>query len=204
MKYLKRSLLFGIVSAIFLIDPSSARSVESAFMQTTGQTRPPIGHVQFCRVNPGQCQKQAGQDRAMVLTKDRWDELIRINHMVNQSVLPVTDQELYNSPEVWTFPDRYGDCEDYVLLKRHYLINAGWHVGSLLITVVRDIDGGGHAVLTVRTDRGDFVLDNQDMLIQHWTETPYAYLKRQSSKHPAKWEAINDMRGFVGDTASAN
>ncbi len=130
----------------------------------------------------------------MALTQARWDELIQINYQVNQAVLPVSDMDLYAQPEVWAFPDRYGDCEDYVLLKRYQLMQAGWPAGSLLITVVRDIDGGGHAVLTVRTDRGDFILDNQEALIKHWTETPYNYLKRQSSKHAGKWVSVADQR----------
>lgn len=142
----------------------------------------------------------------MALTQDRWDELIQINHEVNRAVLPISDMDLYSVPEVWTFPDRYGDCEDYVLLKRHRLMQAGWPSGSLLITVVRDIDGGGHAVLTVRTDRGDFVLDNQEALIKHWTETPYSYLKRQSSRHAGKWVAVADQRNLdvLASTASTD
>lgn len=142
----------------------------------------------------------------MALTQDRWDELIQINHEVNRAVLPISDMDLYSVPEVWAFPDRYGDCEDYVLLKRHRLMQAGWPSGSLLITVVRDIDGGGHAVLTVRTDRGDFVLDNQEALIKHWTETPYSYLKRQSSKHAGKWVSVADRRDLdtLASTASTD
>jgi len=206
MKYLKRSLLFGFIVAFTAIEHSDARDVNTAFMAVTGKTRPPIGHVKFCRANPQQCRSQVSQDRAMALTQERWDELIQINHMVNQSVQPVTDIELYSVPEVWAFPDQYGDCEDYVLLKRHHLMQAGWPAGSLLITVVRDIDGGGHAVLTVRTDRGDFVLDNQDALIKHWTETPYNYLKRQSSKHAGKWVSVADKRDnqFLAETASTD
>lgn len=206
MKYLKRSLLIGFVIAFSTIHHSEARDVQTAFMAVAGKTRPPIGHVKFCRANPQQCRSQVTQDRAMALTQNRWDELIQINHTVNQSVLPVTDMELYSIPEVWTFPDGFGDCEDYVLLKRHQLIKAGWPAGSLLITVVRDIDGGGHAVLTVRTDRGDFILDNQEALIKHWTETPYSYLKRQSSKHAGKWVSVADKRNlqYLAETGSTD
>lgn len=206
MKYLKRSLLFGFIVAFYSVDHSDARDINTAFMAVTGETRPPIGHVKFCRANPQQCRSQASQDRAMALTQDRWDELIQINHEVNRAVLPISDMDLYSVPEVWAFPDRYGDCEDYVLLKRHRLMQAGWPSGSLLITVVRDIDGGGHAVLTVRTDRGDFVLDNQEALIKHWTETPYSYLKRQSSKHAGKWVSVADRRDLdtLASTASTD
>ncbi len=48
--------------------------------------------------------------------------------------------------------DGYGDCEDYALLKRKMLMQAGWPREALLMTVVRDKKGEGHAVLTVKTD----------------------------------------------------
>ncbi len=35
-------------------------------------------------------------------------------------------------------------------------MQAGWPREALLITVVRDKKGDGHAVLTVKTDKGDF------------------------------------------------
>ena len=57
--------------------------------------------------------------------------------------------------EKWSYPDDgYGDCEDYVLLKRRLLAARGFPESTLLITVVRDENNEGHAVLTVRTDRG--------------------------------------------------
>ena len=57
-------------------------------------------------------------------------------------------------------PNGAGDCEDYVLEKRRELMHKGLSASDLLITVVRKPDGEGHAMLTVRTDKGDFVLDN--------------------------------------------
>ena len=41
-------------------------------------------------------------------------------------------------------------------------MQAGWPRQALLITVVRDKKGDGHAVLTVKTDKGEFILDNQN------------------------------------------
>lgn len=197
MKYLKRSLFFGFIVAFFVVSQPEAREINSAFMPVTGKARPPIGHVKFCDANPGECELQDNQDGIMTLTQERWDELIRINHLVNQSVTAVTDMDLYARPEVWAFPGKYGDCEDFALLKRHFLMQAGWPAGSLLMTVALDVDGGGHAVLTVKTDRGDFILDNLEPLVKNWADTPYTYLKRQSSKHPAKWEAVDNARHIV-------
>ncbi|MGH6861936.1 MAG: transglutaminase-like cysteine peptidase, partial [Phyllobacterium sp.] len=96
--------------------------------------------------------------------------------------------------EVWSYPTTVGDCEDYVLLKRRLLNESGIALGNLLITVVRQMNGEGHAVLTVRTDRGDLVLDNLETGIKPWSETNYDYLKRQSTRNSGAWVSINDDR----------
>jgi predicted transglutaminase-like cysteine proteinase len=97
--------------------------------------------------------------------------------------------------EKWSYPDDgYGDCEDYVLLKRHLLIKAGWPRAALLVTVVRDQRGDGHAVLTVRTTKGEFVLDNQVEKVLPWTETGYRFVKRQSQTDPNVWVQLSHPR----------
>jgi predicted transglutaminase-like cysteine proteinase len=161
-----------------------------AFMPVYGQTLPPIGFVQFCRSHPGECSQGSGGAAREHLTEARWDELVKVNDYVNAKVAPVTDEELYQVPELWTYPDDKGDCEDYVLLKRRYLVNLGWSTESLLITVVRDRSGDGHAVLTVVTDLGEFILDNQNTDILPWQATRYRFQKRQSQTHPSVWVTL--------------
>jgi predicted transglutaminase-like cysteine proteinase len=75
----------------------------------------------------------------------------------------------------------------------------GWPASSLLITVVKQPNGEGHAVLTVRTDRADYVLDNLQPLVKQWDETPYQYLKRQSVAHTGRWSKIKDSRAMVAN-----
>src|SRR5207244_9888896 len=119
--------------------------------------------------------------RDVTLTGRAWKELVRINKWVNEKIRPMTDLDHYGVVEKWAYPDDgYGDCEDYVLLKRRMLMQAGWPREVLLITVVRDRKGEGHAVLTVKTDRGEFVLDNQNEAVLLWAETGYRFVKRQS------------------------
>ena len=93
-----------------------------------------------------------------------------------------------------TYPDSAADCEDYVLIKRKRLMEAGIAPSNLLITVVLQPNGEGHAVLTVRTDRGDFVLDNMRNKVLLWSQTEYRYLKRQSSVNAGKWVKLQDGR----------
>ena len=86
---------------------------------------------------------------------------MRVNHWVNANIRPMTDLKHWGVAERWNYPDDgYGDCEDYVLEKRRMLMAAGWPREALLITVVHDQDDDGHAVLTVATDKVEFILDN--------------------------------------------
>lgn len=171
----------------------------SAHMKTTGRTTQPIGHYVYCKQYSSDCRIRSSNTLAPKLTRSRWDELVKINGYSNNTVAPYTDQEIYNQEEVWAYPVSHGDCEDYVLMKRHLLMERGWPPSSLLITVVLQQNGEGHAVLTVRTDRADYILDNLDGQIKPWNETPYTYIKRQSERHSGKWQEIRDNR-FPGAT----
>jgi predicted transglutaminase-like cysteine proteinase len=131
----------------------------------------------------------------VVLTPKAFKDLIRVNRWVNDSIKPMTDMEHWGVIEKWSYPDDgYGDCEDYVLLKRRLLISAGWPREALLITVVRDKKDEGHAVLTVKTDRGEFILDNQAEEVLPWMDTGYRFVKRQSQADQNVWISLGDPR----------
>ena len=102
----------------------------------------------------------------------------------------MTDLDNFGTEEFWTYPVTKGDCEDYALLKRKTLQERGFPLSSLLVTVVYDADGGGHAVLTVVTDKGDFILDNQEEDVLRWQDAELTYLKRQSAYNPNVWEKL--------------
>lgn len=176
------------------IDFSNAAYIQVASTNTSI----PVGHLDFCRQRPGECGPNKIVEAAVSLNEANWQQLVSINAHFNQTIVPVTDQELYQVEEFWTYPTSgYGDCEDFVLAKRRALIEAGWPVSTLLISVVRQTDGSGHAVLLVRTDRGDLVLDNQDSAIRLWNETPYQYLKRQTQANAGQWVNMLDDRTTI-------
>jgi len=192
----KHTLLVGML-ALGVTASVNATSFASSRMPVGGATSAPIGHKQFCRQLPDECSIRNRVRVAPKLTRTRWAQLVKINNHANLSVEPMTDSERYGVKEHWTYPKNYGDCEDYVLLKRHMLLQRGWPASSLLITVVRQPNGDGHAVLTVRTSRADYVLDNLNMKIRKWSNTPYQYVKRQSVHHTGKWTKIADNRKEV-------
>lgn len=158
------------------------------------QTSAPLGFTQFCSENPAECQSTRMQKTAIPLDERSWRQIVAINAAVNREIIPITDQDHWGVPEHWSYPeDGKGDCEDYVLEKRRRLIRAGFPAQTLLITVVRDQRGDGHAVLTVKTDRGDFVLDNQEGRILAWKDTGYRFIKRQSDENPAQWVSLGGI-----------
>lgn len=167
-------------------------------MTVLGRTSQPIGHYNYCAQYPTQCKANVSNPLAQKLTRKMWRQMVKANHYANSSVVPVTDLEQYKQEEHWTLPGKYGDCEDYVLLKRQLLIDQGWPVSSLLVTVVKQTTGEGHAVLTVRTAKSDYILDNLNAKILPWDKTEYHYLKRQSTLHAGRWTDIQDARDIVG------
>jgi predicted transglutaminase-like cysteine proteinase len=190
---------FGLCAVAFFFAMSSGAALPTEnrvgpFAETGRQSTPPIGWIQFCDSEPQACPGGALQPVDVVLDQSRWKELLRVNSGVNRDIEPVTDEDQWGVVERWSYPTAgRGDCEDYVLEKRERLIKAGWPRQALLVTVVRDLKGDGHAILTVRTDRGDFVLDNQNPKVLLWSKTGYQYIKRQSQDNPNRWVSLGGV-----------
>jgi predicted transglutaminase-like cysteine proteinase len=158
--------------------------------------------VRFCEAMPKECASDHGQEARFDASAERLKQLDEINRSVNQAIAPATDMEVYGVAEYWTLPRTRGDCEDYALLKRHDLILKGWPVSALLMTVVRDEKGEGHAVLTARTVQGDFILDNKTDEVRLWNKTPYQYVMRQSYLNPRVWVALDTRENPVATAIS--
>jgi predicted transglutaminase-like cysteine proteinase len=186
-----------------VVPSANAAADRPLFIATGSSARAPIGWTEFCSEYAPECETRPVEPRDVVLTTKIWQELARINKRVNEKVRPITDMEHWGVVERWNYPDDgYGDCEDYVLLKRRMLMQAGMPRQALLITVVRDRNGDGHAVLTVRTDKGELILDNQNTHILLWTETAYRFVKRQSQRDPNVWVTLGDQRPAAATAAA--
>lgn len=170
---------------------ATASSANAAAMETGGITSQPIGHYEFCRRLPGECNSRTARLSPITLTQATWSMISSVNVAVNTRVKPVSDMDAYGKQEYWAYPDNnVGDCEDFALEKRRQLMKRGLSSSVLLITVVRKPDGEGHAVLTVRTDKGDYVLDNLVAQVLPWEQTGYTFLKRQAEDYPGRWVSI--------------
>jgi predicted transglutaminase-like cysteine proteinase len=189
----KIAIAGALAFAIAGLMPSNASAM--AAMVLASETTQPIGHYELCQRLPSECRKLKANTKPLKLNQSIWSRIIDINASVNAMIKPVTDADLWGKEEVWSYPTTAGDCEDYVLLKRKLLMKAGVAEANLPITVVRQADGSGHAVLTLVTTQGDFVLDNLRGDVRPWNETGYTFLKRQDSAHSGRWIGIDDDRG---------
>ncbi|WP_246088578.1 transglutaminase-like cysteine peptidase [Phreatobacter stygius] len=164
----------------------------TASLASGAATSAPIGWVQFCTDNPADCRQRSAQARSLTLTSAAFSQLVRVNLQINREIEQVGDLEHFGVEEFWTYPvDGKGDCEDLVLEKKRRLIALGVPREALLITVVRDLNGDGHAILTVVTDRGDYVLDNFTNEVKLWHETGYRFIKRQAQTDANQWVSLN-------------
>jgi len=187
----------GLMSLFDRSKPSVAR--------VYGQALPPVGFVSFCSRHESECRSLGGTRFQVQMSPERWELLNQVNRFVNGSVKPLTDEEIYRQAEHWDYPQTgTGDCEDFVLLKKRYLEGLGFPAESLLITVVLDEAGEGHAVLMAKSDRGDLVLDNRRDNILLWSDTKYEFLKRQSQDDPQIWVALTNKRRNEATIAGGN
>lgn len=131
----------------------------------------------------------------MPLTATVWSELNRVNREVNARVRATPDDVAFGTEDYWALPSRdqwrRGDCEDYVLEKRHQLLALGYPQKALSIALVRTRWNENHAVLLVETTAGVYVLDSLTGWIAPWTSVDYEWVVRQSPADPATWVEIN-------------
>ncbi len=176
--------------------PDPSRAIERG-----GTAKPIAAWLDFCQRHPAECALDPAEPAQITLNPATWRTLAAVNRRVNTRIKPMTDQAHWGVTDRWDFPDDgYGDCEDYQLLKRRMLVERGLPRRALRMTVVIDEIGEGHAVLMVRTDRGDLILDNKTMAVLPWQRTPYTYVKREGQDSTA-WVSLN---GVASPVATAN
>lgn len=171
---------------------SIAQGIEASTAMPAGaQTEAPSGYVAFCARQPTECADTPGAPDTVVLDAATWSKLQQVNMAFNAAIQPEEDAVHYGRVDYWTIPtDGFGDCEDYALAKRKALIEANFSPRALRIAVARSRQGEAHAVLTVATDRGDYVLDNLTNAVLPWNETSLAWIARQAPGE-AQWASLD-------------
>ena len=161
-----RGMLVGAATLLGLAATAQAQTLASLPTEDNarvlGDAKPIAAWVTFCQNYAAECALDRGEPARISLTPATWATIVSVNRRVNKAVEPMTDQDHLHVADRWDLAeDGIGDCEDFQLLKRHLLAQAGLPRRAMRMTVVIDEKGEGHAVLTLITDRGDLVLDNK-------------------------------------------
>ncbi len=205
----KRGAALGVAVTVATLLSAAAASAQtmaslprgSLPAAVTGEARPVMAWVDLCRRHPQECAIDTTEAPVVALSARIWQQIVSINRRVNTTITAITDQEHWGVPDRWDLPTHgYGDCEDFQLLKRKLLAEGGLPRRAMRMTVVIDEKGEGHAVLMIRTDRGDFVLDNKTNAVLPWHDTGYIYIKREGQSGPA-WVSLG---GASSPTVTAN
>lgn len=179
-----------LVGTIAILHPTVAEE-PGRFIRVGMATLTPMGWADFCTRYKDDCRTGQTSPRDVEGTAANLALIDMINRRINRKIQPQSDYDHWKVVDRWDLPsDGAGDCEDYALLKRKLLIESGFPRQALLMTVVRDENDEGHAVLTVKTTRGEFVLDNMNDEMKIWSRTPYRFVKRQSQEDQNVWVAI--------------
>lgn len=161
-----------------------------AFMAAQFATLPTPAFENYCERNPVACMTTGSTNR-INLDQGLLSRVQAVNTFVNHSVAQKTDKEIFGIDDYWEIAEKQGDCEDIALRKQKELVKEGIPLSDLLLTVVKEPSGTGHAVLTLRTNQGDYVLDNQTDDIKLWYNTPYKFYARQSYRDYKLWLKID-------------
>lgn len=143
----------------------------------------PFAFIRYCVDRPAAC--PTGEARTLEWTKDNKSLVDRVNRQVNRAIRPVNERG-----DTWSDFVATGDCEDFALTKRHKLIQAGVPASALRIAVATTASGEGHAVLVVKTEAEDFVLDNRSNKLVPWYDTDLRFIKITSAENPRLWRRL--------------
>lgn len=194
------TLLAGAVSATQAQTFASLSSSSEA-IASVGDAKPLPAWNDFCRRYPAECLVDRSEPAMIDATPKVLQTLSAINRKVNTTIQPMSDEDHWGVPDRWDIPsDGFGDCEDFQLMKRKLLADAGLPRRAMRMTVVIDEKNEGHAVLMVKTNQGDLILDNKTDAVLTWAQTGYVFVKRESQDATA-WVSLGRA---TSPTSTAN
>lgn len=168
------------IAALALAIVVGIATVGMAAPVVAGSAHAPLGYQLMCLESPQEC--KGGGKAQVKVTSGVMATLKRVNSHVNRTIRPRND----SGADVWSANVSTGDCEDYVLAKRRALIKAGIPPSSLRVAYVKTRGGVGHAILVVKTNGKDLVLDNLSASIKPLSQTGYRIIS-MSGANPKSW-----------------
>jgi len=117
--------------------------------------------------------------------------IFKVNSQVNNEIFFALDIDQYNREEFWALPvSGFGDCEDIALEKRSRLVELGYPIPAMRIAIVshkRLLHS--HALLSIETNKGTFLLNTFTDKVLPWTHTPYNFESRERAD--GLWERFD-------------
>lgn len=156
-------------------------NVSAGTLPASASSAAPLGFQLMCLATPQHC--QSGGASSVIMTDRLLNTIDQVNRQVNRSITP--RGETYGN-DIWEIGARVGDCEEYALTKRMALISSGLPPSALRIAHVRTQSGADHAVLIVKSDLHDLVLDNLRSEVLPLSMTAYR-LVSMSGPNPTVW-----------------
>lgn len=177
------------IMTLSMVFASSVVAQANSSIRAGGVTSQPAGHYHYCNRGGRHCggHRDAGPAK---MTNAKWSTLKSVNVRVNRSIKPMSDMQSRGVAEYWSNGGRSGDCEDYALKKRSILLSKGFKPSQLPLVKTRLRNGEAHIVLVVRTNQGDFVMDNLRNDVRPYKKTGYRFLKMQSASNSSTWVNI--------------
>lgn len=181
--------LLSLLLVVAVGEPAAAQSNAGVHAKVTSAVAAPPGFRDACSRYGWLCANRSA--RATMSDEQLLAHAQEVNRHVNGSVTEVSDLANYGVPERWSLPyNGRGDCEDFALLKKKMLLDRGVDPRRLMMAVALDRRGDNHAVLLVRLNSGDVVLDNLNSRIVPWSRTGYTFLAKQMSSDKSSWGVL--------------
>ena len=163
----------------------------------------PDGYKALCKRRPTLCctakHCKISYRQETKLTVEAWDVLNDVNLDVRWESSYKTDIDNYGVVDYWNIlgPDGDSDCEDRAITKMARLFeNPLINKNSLRLVRCFTENYGGHVVLLIQTDKGDYILDNRTEFILSWADSFFdGYTWRSMSvPNSRRWESIEVMK----------
>lgn len=162
---------------------------ERGVLATGKVVSPPHGAAKLCDRYFDLCDTSAAGKNTDV--KNVLKIAVWINAAVNARYPQRSDRERFGQDDFWAPVDsKGGDCEDFALRKKRELLDYGVPLSMLRIATVLDNERRPHAVLLVRINGTDWVLDNLVNDIVAWHATSYVFVRVEDPAVRGQWRMV--------------
>jgi len=179
----------AITILAFLGGAAPAMAAGSGEFVLRETTLPPVAHTIFCTNYPRECgRSEASASFLITDQKLLYAELDWVNRRVNAAILPSPAKASGVFSDRWLLFPTTGNCNDYVVSKRHELMARGWPSSALLLAEVALKTGEHHLILVASAGGASYILDNlRPEIVPLTSSVGYRWIRIESPQAPEMW-----------------